>query len=126
MRLFVPAKDFAQSQDFYRTLGFKVNLASPRMALAALEGGGGSLSFLIQDFYVQDLAENLMLQWIVPDIAPWWERLSSLRLEEVFGVKAAKAPVREPWGTVAYFWDPSGVLWHLTSLNKPSPDSEAA
>lgn len=125
LRPFLPAKDFSKSQEFYGSLGFKIDLITPGFALASMEDRGG-ISFFVQDFFARELAENLMLQWLVPDIEPWWQHLSSLRLEERFGVKPPKPPVREAWGTVAYLWDPSGVLWHLTALSKADADSGAA
>ena len=119
LRPFVPSKDFAESQSFYRTIGFHVRLTSRRIAVVSLDETHEGLSFLLQDFYVSDLAENLMLQMIVPDLAAWWEHLLALRLDERFGVKPPRAPAREAWGAeVAYFWDPSGVLWHIASIEE--------
>jgi len=38
-----------------------------------------------------------------------------------YGVENPRAPKLEPWGlTVAYVFDPSGVLWHFAEL--PSKD----
>jgi uncharacterized glyoxalase superfamily protein PhnB len=117
LRPFVPSKDFEESQQFYRQIGFQVSQKSERIALASLGDTDTAVSFLLQDFYEPALAENLMLQLVVPDLPAWWNRLASLRLDERFGVKPPKPPVREPWGgEVAYFWDPAGVLWHIVSL----------
>ena len=117
LRPFVPSKDFGESQQFYRQIGFQVTQKSERVALASLGDTDTAVSFLLQDFYEPALAENLMLQLVVPDLPAWWNRLASLRLDERFSVKPPKPPVREPWGgEVAYFWDPAGVLWHIVSL----------
>lgn len=114
MRPFIPARDFALSEEFYQALGFLVEVVAPR--IATVTTSDGKAGFLLQDFYQKDLAENLMMQIIVPDINVWWTHIQSLSLAERFGVKEPRPPVAEPWGmTVAYVWDPSGVLWHVTS-----------
>ena len=117
LRPFVPSKDFELSQRFYSTVGFQVSRKSERIALVSLGDTDSGVSFLLQDFYAQDLAENLMLQLVVPDLPAWWKHLASLCLEDQFDVKPPKPPVREAWGAdVVYFWDPAGVLWHVVSL----------
>jgi hypothetical protein len=116
LRPFVPAKDFELSQRFYSTVGFQVSRKSERIALVSLGDTDRGVSFLLQDFYAPALAENLMLQLVVPDLMAWWKHLASLRLEERFDVKPPKPPAREAWGAdVAYFWDPVRVLWHVVS-----------
>ncbi len=117
LRPFVPSKDFEQSQEFYSAIGFQVSRKSERIALASLGDADTGVSFLLQDFYEPALAENLMLQIVVPNLSVWWTHLASLQLDKRFGVKPPKPPAREPWGgDVAYFWDPVGVLWHVVSL----------
>lgn len=116
LRPFVPSRNFVESQRFYQAIGFHVRQASQRIAVVSLDAQKG-LSFLLQDYYDQRLAENLMLQMIVPDLALWWTHLSGLCLDKRFAVKAPQGPTNEAWGgKVAYFWDPAGVLWHVTSL----------
>lgn len=112
LRPFLPAKDFKQSQCFYEALGFRVE---PLNATVAQVGLGEHQSFLLQDFYRQAFAENLMMQLRVENLGDWWRRIETLDLPNSFGVKAPKAPRDESWGQrVAYFWDPAGVLWHIT------------
>ncbi|WP_128755604.1 hypothetical protein [Metarhizobium album] len=61
-----------------------------------------------------------MLQIVVPNLSVWWNHLASLELDKLYGVKPPKPPAWEAWGgEVAYFWDPTGVLWHVVSLEKP-------
>ncbi|WP_147283682.1 VOC family protein [Bosea caraganae] len=116
MRPFIPARDFGLSQDFYRALGFEVAVVAPR--IATVTASDGKTGFLLQDFYQKDLAENLMMQIIVPSIDVWWAHIQSQSLPEHFGVKEPKPPVVEPWGLrVAYVWDPSGILWHVAARN---------
>ena len=64
LKPFVPARDFALSRRFYGELGFTERS----------EGGGiayflhDEASFLLQDFYNKELAENLMLHLLVADV----------------------------------------------------------
>jgi catechol 2,3-dioxygenase-like lactoylglutathione lyase family enzyme len=110
LRPFVPAKDFAVSKRFYQALGFRVTLEDPPIAILKY----GSFSFLLQDFYNKDLAENFMLQLMVRNVNTWWERVEAARLVETFGIKLQKPPALQPWGmTVAFLSDPAGVLWHV-------------
>jgi catechol 2,3-dioxygenase-like lactoylglutathione lyase family enzyme len=111
LRPFLPARDFKQSQRFYESLGFQVSLLSAEIAEVVL---GERQSFLLQDFYRQALAENLMMQLQVRNLDDWWRRIEAAGLPRAYGVKAPKAPRDESWGQrVAYVWDPAGVLWHI-------------
>lgn len=53
------------------------------------------------------------------DVRTWWQPIDSLALANRFGVSPPAAPPVEPWGlTVAYVFDPSGVLWHFAEITK--------
>ena len=112
LRPFLPAKDFQVSKRFYQQLGFKIDSEFR-------DGGGailrfGSSTFILQNFYVKELAENYMMQIIVRDIDAWWKHIQAAKLDEKFGVQAPRPPVMQPWGIlVSYVVDPSGVLWHV-------------
>lgn len=83
LKPFVPARDFALSRRFYADLGFS----------EASEVGGvaffhhGEVSFLLQDFYNKELAENLMLHLLVEDVAAWHARLLQTGLAARYGVR---------------------------------------
>jgi len=110
LRPFVPAKDFAQSKRFYQTLGFSVTMEDPPIAILK----SGSFSFLLQDFYLKEMADNFQLQLMVRNVDAWWERVTTAKLEDNFGVRAPKAPAMQPWGMkVGFLIDPSGVCWHV-------------
>ena len=95
---------------FYQALGFRMTHEDDSIAM--LKQGG--FSFILQDFYKQDLAENLMLQLLVRDAASWWRDADPDRLVAEFGVKPPRAPAMQSWGMVVGFvFDPSGVLWHV-------------
>jgi hypothetical protein len=111
IRAFLPTRDFDVSKRFYEALGFTKILDSE---VAIFEGESGG--FLLQRRWVQEWAENCMMQLLVDDLDAWWERLQSLDLPGRFGVPAPRAPAMQPWGLrVAYVIDPGGVLWHITA-----------
>jgi uncharacterized glyoxalase superfamily protein PhnB len=116
MRPFVPAKDFGQSRRFYEALGFGVTPLGDKVAHVQLGSRSGAFCFLLQDFYVRELAENFMMHLLVEDLDGWWQHIDSLTLDQRFGVRAPRPPQTEPWGLrVAYVFDPTGVLWHFAS-----------
>jgi uncharacterized glyoxalase superfamily protein PhnB len=113
LRPFIPAKDFAVSKRFYADFGFSISYEDTEIAMMEL----GAISFLLQNYYVEDWAENLMMQLVVTDLDGWWRHLGSLDLAGTYGVKAPTAPKLESWGArVTYAWDPAGVLWHIAEL----------
>jgi len=110
LRPFVPAKDYALSKRYYEALGFRPTIEEDQVTILKME----SFSFILQNFYEQSLAENLMLQLLVHDGEAWWKAHDPARLVESFAVKAPKPPAMQPWGLkVGFIFDPSGVLWHV-------------
>jgi uncharacterized glyoxalase superfamily protein PhnB len=110
LRPFVPARDVALSRRFYEALGFVVTHAADQVTILKLE----SFSFILQDFYLDALAENLMLQLMVRDVDAWWARVDAQALVRDFAVRAPRAPAMQEWGLkVGFLFDPSGVLWHV-------------
>jgi len=108
-RPFVPAKDFAHSKAFYSTLGF-----APQLDGEVAIFGIGATSFILQNYYQKDWAENFMMQLVVDDLDAWWQHIEALDLPARFGVPAPRPPAMQPWGLrIAYLVDPSGVLWHV-------------
>jgi hypothetical protein len=108
-RPFLPAKDFETSKRFYEALGFQ-KLLDSEVAIFRV----GMSSFILQNFYRKDWAENFMMQLMVDDLDAWWTHVESLDLPSRFGVQAPKPPAMQPWGLrISYVYDPSGVLWHV-------------
>ena len=113
LRPFVPAKDFEISKRFYADIGFAVEPLGDSIAAMHI----GSHSFLLQDYYVEVWADNFVMHMFVDDLDAWWEHLTSLDLASRYGVKSPRAPKLESWGlTVAYMFDPAGVLWHIAAV----------
>ncbi|MFG1463934.1 VOC family protein [Xanthobacter sp. DSM 24535] len=115
MRPFLPAKDFAVSLGFYEALGFEATPLGEKMAHMQL----GRFAFLLQEFYVKEFAENLMMHVLVEDLDAWWRHIEALSLAERFDVGPPRPPKLESWGLrVSYVFDPAGVLWHFAEEPK--------
>ena len=113
LRPFVPAKDFAISKQFYADIGFTVEALDDSIAAMHI----GSHSFLLQNFYVKEWADNFVMHMFVDDLDAWWQVLSSLDVVSRYGVRSPRAPKLQSWGlTVAFMFDPAGVLWHLAAV----------
>ena len=113
LRPFVPAKDFALSKRFYQALGFAPTHEDAEIAILKL----GSFSFILQNFYVAEFADNCMVQLLVRDVDAWWRRIDGATLVAEFGVKPPRAPAMQSWGMkVGFLFDPSGVLWHVAEV----------
>ena len=109
LKAFIPSKDFNISKQFYTDLGF----------IKASDQGGvayfccGNCSFLLQDFYNQSLAENLMMHLLVEDIESWHKQIISSGVADKYGVTISKI-INQPWGMLDFVvHDPSGVLWRF-------------
>jgi hypothetical protein len=68
LRPFVPAKEFDLSKRFYQALGFVPTHEDNEITILKLE----SLSFILQNFYVKEFAENCMVQLLLRDVEAWW------------------------------------------------------
>lgn len=110
LKTFVPAKNYDLAQQFYVDLGFKLNWSGPGVA----EFEAGAFRFLLQNFYVQQQAENFMMHLMVEDADDWWTHIEKAGLKAKYAGIMAKPPELQPWGLrVLYLSDPSGVLWHI-------------
>jgi hypothetical protein len=108
-RPMVPAKDFGISRQFYCDLGFQPKMLTDGLAEMSL----GACSFLLQNYYVRDWADNFVIHLYVSNLQPWWDRIVAADLAGRYRVKT-RAPHRAEWGaTVAHLIDPTGVLWWL-------------
>ena len=113
LRPFVPAKEFGLSKRFYQALEFVPTHEDDSIAILKL----GSFSFILQNFYVKEFAENCMVQLLVRDVDAWWGRMAPSRLPAEFAVKQPLAPAMQSWGLkVGFIFDPSGVLWHVAEV----------
>ncbi|MBI3608157.1 MAG: VOC family protein [Nitrospirae bacterium] len=109
LKAFVPAKDFELSKRFYRDVGFTLASDSDGIAYFHHE----NVSFLLQNFYVKELAENFMMHLLVESVDAWWEKIQEGKIAETYGVKMLP-PEQRPWRMRDFVLiDPSGVLWRI-------------
>lgn len=109
LKAFIPAQDFEQSKAFYQALGFSMNWHDDSLAYFHC----GNTAFLLQNFYNEELAHNLMMHLLVPDVEAWWQHVQTQALTDTFGTRAMP-PQNQPWRMRDFvLWDPSGVLWRI-------------
>ncbi len=108
LRPMVPAKDLEISRRFYVDLGFRPRTLTDNLVEMHL----GLYSFILQDYYVQQWADNFVMHMRVSDVRLWWDHIARLDLAARYGVKTLP-PKDEAWGLVANVIDPSGVLWRI-------------
>lgn len=109
IKAFVPAKDFELSKQFYKDIGFTM----------ASEGGGIAyfyfehVSFLLQNYCAESLAENFMMHMLVADVDAWWDKINQSEVVLKYGVKIWPIEL-QPWKMRDFcITDPSGVLWRI-------------
>jgi len=107
IKAFVPAKDFALSMRFYDALGF--TRASVFEDIAYFHCGDSS--FLLQDFFVREHADNFQMHLLVENVDDWHKK--AREVAEFFNVKIGD-PEDRPWAMRDFtLFDPSGVLWRI-------------
>ncbi len=113
IRPFVPAKDYAASRRYYEALGFTATHAENEVTILKM----GAFSFILQNYYQQQFAENCMIQMLVRDADAWWRDHTPETLATTLDLRAPKPPAMQPWGLkVGFLFDPSGVLWHIAEV----------
>ena len=109
IKAFVPSKDFRLSKEFYIDLGFR--MASDEGGIAYFHHN--HCSFLLQDFYEQEHAENFMMLLLVKDIVKGHQDMISSGVIEKYGTSVSDISA-QPWGMLDFYLaDPSGVLWRF-------------
>ena len=115
IRAFIGAKNFEESRQFYKDLGFEESVISKNMSLFKVSN---ELAFYLQDAYVKDWVDNTMIFLEVDDVDRYWSELQNLALEKKYqNVKLT--PIRNDyWGKECFIHDPSGILWHFGEFLK--------
>ena len=109
IKAFVPARDFQLSKEFYETVGFRVGYSDDDLAYLLVENS----SFLLQNVYVKELAENFQMHLLVENVDDWHAHLVEQKIAERFGVKMGELE-DQPWAMRDFVLiDPSGVLWRI-------------
>ena len=114
VRAFIGAKNFEKSRQFYTDLGFQESVIDARMSYFKITD---TLGFYLQNAYVKDWIENLMIFLEVDDVHAYWQNIQNLGLTEKYeGVKLSEIRYNN-WGKEFFLHDPSGVLWHFGKFN---------
>ena len=109
IKAFVPAKDFDISKQFYKDLGFTMASEGDGIAYFHFQ----NVSFLLQDFCAESLAENFMMHILVEDVDAWQNHVVASAVEAKYGVKVTPIEA-QPWKMRDFcLFDPSGVLWRI-------------
>ena len=112
IKIFVPAKNFADSLAFYKAMGWQANWVADDNGLAVLELANHR--FYLQNYYNKTWADNFMMHLTVQDATAWWEHAAKVIENGQYKNARVKKPKEESYGAlVTYVWDPSGVLLHF-------------
>ena len=114
IRTFIGTKNFDESREFYKALGFEESILSGGMSYFRVSD---NLGFYLQNAYVKDWVDNSMIFLEVDDVNRYWNELQNLGLHQKYkNVKLT--PVRiEDWGKECFMHDPAGILWHFGEFN---------
>ncbi|MBC6112521.1 VOC family protein [Pedobacter fastidiosus] len=112
IRPFIGAKDFEQSRNFYRDLGFEEVTLGDSMSVFKT----GDLAFYLQKAYVKDWIDNTMIFMEVDDVSRFYNELLELDLPAKYENVKLTAIRDESWGRECFLHDPSGILWHFGSF----------
>ena len=112
IRAFIGAKDYKLAKSFYRDLGFEETVISEKMSLFTTAG----LSFYLQDYYVKDWIDNIMMLLEVEDVDEYWRHLQQLELDKKYTDTKLFPTQQHDWGKECLLIDPSGVLWHFATF----------
>jgi catechol 2,3-dioxygenase-like lactoylglutathione lyase family enzyme len=128
LKAHIPAKDFEASKKFYQDVGFTLCWSTDSLALLHYgpHGVHGVPSFLLQNHYVKELADNLQMHLLVKNVDAWWVQLQTKRIPQAYGVEVG-APEDREWRMRDFtLADPSGVLWRIAqSIDEPANSQRA-
>lgn len=109
IKAFVPARDLAESLDFYKALGFEATMESDDLA----ELRHGKTAFLLSQFYNPEHANNFVMHMLVANADDWYRNVVASGVIEKFSVRTSP-PDDRPWGIRDFtLIDPTGVLWRI-------------
>ncbi len=115
IRTFIGAKNYSESREFYRALGFEEVILDEKMCLFKVTD---DLGFYLQDYWVKKWVHNSMIFLEVDDIEKCAEDLLSKGLHHKYKYVRFTEIKSFPWGRELFMHDPSGVLWHFCEFNR--------
>lgn len=110
IRTFIGSKNFDESCRFYEMLEFDISHHGKGFAYVDISPGIG---FYLQDAYVKDWCENMMLFLEVEDVPAYFARVTALDLPSKFPEVMVKPIKNQDWGQEFFILEPAGVLWHI-------------
>lgn len=113
IRSFIGAKDFKESSNFYKDLGFSELMISKNMSFFKVDE---KLGFYLQKAYVKDWIDNSMLFLEVDDIEGYLSAIKNKNLTEKYKKVKLSEIVENDWGREFFLHDSSGILWHIGSF----------
>ena len=113
IRTFIGAKNFQESSNFYKDLGFSELIISENMSFFKVDE---NLGFYLQRAFVKDWVDNSMLFLEVDDIEAYLKEIESKNLTEKYKKVKLSKIVDNDWGRELFLHDPSGILWHIGSF----------
>jgi uncharacterized glyoxalase superfamily protein PhnB len=109
IKAFVPARDLAESIDFYKALGFDATMESDDLAYLCY----GKTAFLLSQFYNPEHANNFVMHMLVANADDWYQNVEASGVVTKFSVRLSP-PDDRPWGIRDFtLIDPTGVLWRI-------------
>lgn len=108
IRTFIPSKSLQRSRQFYIDLGFEISWEGEDLVLFGTQEN----NFFLQNFYVEDWANNCMMQLHVEDLESLYDIAVTL-IDQYEGTKI-KPIFQADYGKTFHLIDPAGVLWHMT------------
>lgn len=114
IRAFIGAKNYRESREFYRDLGFEEIELFHNMCLFKVNE---HLAFYLQDYYIKDWVDNSMLFLEVEDLEKCEEDLLARGLDKKYKLVRFSKIKNEDWGRELFMHDPSGILWHFGQFN---------
>ena len=114
IRTFIGAKNYGESRQFYRELGFEEVEIGDNMCLFKVNE---NLGFYLQDAYVKKWVNNSMIFLEVDDLDKCEEELLAKGLDKKFKYVRFTEIRQFDWGRELFMHDPSGILWHFGQFN---------
>jgi hypothetical protein len=105
-KVYMPAKDFELSKRFYTVLGFKMSPGWGGTADFEMNGH----RFRLQNYYVEDWANNFMVVMGVDDAEAWHDHVRQVTSTGEFKAVRFRPPKKVDDSLVLEVIDPSGVL----------------
>ncbi|WP_235297382.1 VOC family protein [Portibacter marinus] len=114
IRSFIGAKNYNESREFYRSLGWQESVIDEGMSYFIVSEGIG---FYLQKYYVKKWVDNTMMFLEVEDLEGMHRYVKDLNLVDQYEYVRLSEIVHKDWGSEFFLHDPSGVLWHIGRFN---------